>query len=80
MTVIRWLIDNGLWHDILSYGIGMGTAYGIGRWKGRGIITEHQETQKKIADLLDASTPTGLGEIADLLRREQRKEEGGDES
>lgn len=70
MTVINWLVQQGLIKDIVSWGVGlfMGGVLGtLISLKIKDLFESHKYNQEIIADRLNANTPGGLGEIKRLL-------------
>jgi|HubBroStandDraft_5_1064220.scaffolds.fasta_scaffold463544_1 hypothetical protein len=70
MAVYHALVAAGLWHDALNWGVGAVLGFMLARvpWKRHQKKTAAQ--QAELMDRLNADTPGGLGEIADLLRQD----------
>lgn len=60
------LVNAGLWHDILNWGIGAVLGFLLARVPWR----RHKREQARLMDRLDAETPGGLGDIAQILKQE----------
>jgi hypothetical protein len=65
MSVYYWLVNNGLWRDVVSWGVVVLLSAVVARspWK----------RQKHIEDLLDTDKPGGLTEVVHALRSQQHQ-------
>lgn len=65
MTAWHWLLRYGLYKDVLATAVAL-TGARIVAWRP---LREHRRRQERIADLLDTSTPGGLGDLDAALNR-----------
>ena len=65
----RWLVEAGLWRDLLAASVGVAVGH-VFAWRPlRKIARQHAEQQAKIADLLNTDSPGGLAEVVREIRK-----------
>jgi hypothetical protein len=71
----HWLEANNLWQALVAWVIFTSLTAAVAwlPWK------RHRKTEREIADSLDTSTPGGLTDLVDALRRPDRDENGKDD-
>jgi hypothetical protein len=68
VTAWQWLVDQGLYRDLLATTVAMTGAHLV-LWRP---LRRHRRVQEQIADRLDTSTPGGLGDLTAALQGDGR--------
>jgi len=66
--VWSWLIANGLYRDLIAATVGVIVTH-LFAWRP---LRAHRRRQEKIIGLLDTSSPGGLADVVDAVKRTER--------